>query len=55
MIILVIVWEKNVQEWMVVNDKPDIMRSDLMVIYPLIGTLVAVSIFQFVISRRKDK
>jgi len=47
MIVLAVIWEKNVQEWFTYNpEKADINRVDLFVIIPLIATLLAVSIFQ---------
>lgn len=53
MIVLAVIWEKNVQEWMVYNpQKADIHRVDLFVIVPLLLTLIAVSIYQFT---RKDE
>jgi hypothetical protein len=55
MIILAIVWEKNVQEWFSYNpDKVDISRVDLFVIIPLLITLIAVSIFQWKQGRKED-
>jgi uncharacterized membrane protein len=55
MIILAIVWEKNVQEWFSYNpDKVDISRVDLFVIIPLLITLIAVSIFQWKQGRKEE-
>lgn len=54
MIILAIVWEKNVQEWFSYNpDKADISRVDLFVIVPLLATLIGVSIFQWKRGRKE--
>lgn len=48
MIILAIVWEKNMQQWFAANpDKTDISRVDLFVIVPLLATLIAVSLYQW--------
>lgn len=55
MIILAIVWEKNMQEWFSYNpDKVDISRVDLFVIIPLLITLIAVSIFQWKQGRKEE-
>ncbi|RMB56558.1 hypothetical protein EAX61_14205 [Dokdonia sinensis] len=54
MIVLAVIWEKNVQEWFTLNPgKADIHRVDLFVIVPLIVTLLAVSIFQ--LTRKGDE
>lgn len=54
MIILAIVWERNMQEWFAANpDKTDISRVDLFVIVPLLATLMAVSIYQWYQGRQK--
>lgn len=48
MIVLAIVWEKNMQQWFAANpDKTDISRVDLFVIVPLLATLIAVSLYQW--------
>jgi hypothetical protein len=55
MIVLAIVWEKNVQEWFSYNpDKADISRVDLFVIIPLLATLIGVSIFQWKEGRNEE-
>ncbi|MFT5863190.1 MAG: hypothetical protein ACI828_001847 [Flavobacteriales bacterium] len=55
MIVLAIVWEKNVQEWFSYNpDKADISRVDLFVIIPLLATLIGVSIFQWKEGRKEE-
>ncbi|MEQ3654619.1 MAG: hypothetical protein ABNH00_02030 [Dokdonia sp.] len=56
MIILAIVWEKNMQQWFAANpDKTDISRVDLFVIVPLLATLIAVSLYQWRQNNKKTE
>ncbi|MFT5237600.1 MAG: hypothetical protein ACI840_001961 [Ulvibacter sp.] len=47
-IIAAIVWEYYMQQWLSFqpNDGKDVMRTDLFVIWPVVITLVAVSLFR---------
>ena len=47
-IIAAIVWEFYMQEWLSYqpNNGEDVMRSDLFVIWPVVITLVALSLFR---------
>lgn len=40
------IWNSRVEEWLKTQEEPEmIVRSDLLVIYPLVITLVALSLF----------
>jgi hypothetical protein len=47
-IIAAIVWEYYMQQWLSYqpNNGEDVMRSDLFVIWPVVITLVAISLFR---------
>jgi hypothetical protein len=47
-IIAAIVWEYYMQQWLSFqpNDGADVMRTDLFVIWPVVITLVSVSLFR---------
>lgn len=49
-----IVWEYYMQQWLAAQPDGgvDVMRSDLFVIWPLVLTLVAVSIFRLVKGKK---
>jgi len=49
-IIAAIVWEYYMQQWLSFqpNGGEDVMRSDLFVIWPVVLTLVAISLFRIV-------
>lgn len=53
-IVAAIVWEYYVQQWMALQ--PDhgsaVMRVDLFVIWPVVLTLVAVSLFRIIKARK---
>lgn len=53
-IIAAIVWEYYVQQWMAAQpgDGGAVMRVDLFVIWPVVLTLVAVSLFRLVNGRK---
>jgi len=47
-IIAAIVWEYYMQQWLSFqpNDGEDVMRTDLFVIWPVVITLVSISLFR---------
>ena len=49
-IIAAIVWEYYMQQWLTFqpNGGEDVMRTDLFVIWPVVLTLVAISLFRII-------
>lgn len=46
-LVLVLIWEYYMQQWISAQpDSSSVMRVDLFVIYPLVITLVALSLYQ---------
>jgi hypothetical protein len=49
-----VVWEYYIQQWMAIQPDggADVMRVDLFVIWPLVLTLVAISLFRLIKGRK---
>lgn len=49
-----IVWNSYVDEWLTTQEDPEmVVRTDLLVIYPLVITLVSISVYNIVRDYRK--
>ena len=48
------VWNSRVEAWLLTKDDPEmVVRTDLLVIYPLVLTLVALSVYNLVKDYRQ--
>lgn len=48
------IWNSKVEEWLTTKDEPEmVVRTDLLVLYPLVITLVALSLYNLIRDFRK--